>query len=63
MLAFPWFTLAESGLFKGLRVKKVKKFHPAQLAFSVVGDIPRARAAAPFLLAAGPARDGAATRR
>jgi hypothetical protein len=29
LLVFPWIPLAESGLFKGLREKKIKKSYPS----------------------------------
>ena len=39
-LAFPFISLAESGLFKGLRAKKQKNPARAQLAFEVASRAP-----------------------
>jgi hypothetical protein len=40
-LAFPFISLAESGLFKGLRAKKQKNLAGVQLAFEVASRRPQ----------------------
>ena len=62
MLGFPWISLADSGLFNGLRAKKTKFL--AALTTRVSGCVPLASNAFPFsfLLPLRPCRDPSAAR-
>jgi hypothetical protein len=41
LLSFVFICFSESGLFKGLRAKKIKKFDPSQLASQVAQQAPQ----------------------